>query len=159
MALTGKVLQQGGKDHVMLGSWQATFDNTAGRCPCRIITAASETDAEPHSTAIAQATHVNMACEDNVHTMLKEKVLQHHSQAAPVRRRTALSGACQRQHNTLCAFQSCLTSCKQDGVHIQKLLGGVTFQVTALYSMGRSRECSTLRSTQQGKGRYLLSRA
>ena len=98
--------------------------SSSGRCQCRMITAASETLEKPLSRKSFKPTHVDMACKDNVHAMLKEKVLQHHRQAERVRHWTTLSGTTQRQNNALCAFHSCPTSCRRTDMCIQQLLGG-----------------------------------
>ena len=86
--------------------------------------------------------------------MLKEKVLQHDSQAERVKCRAMISGASQRHNNALRAFYSCPTPCRRADVRVQWLQGRVVLQVTAL----QQRELAP--SAQQGRGgEYLLSRA
>ena len=109
---------------------------------------------EPLSSKRPTATHVDVARKDNVHAMLKEEVLQHRSPAEPLRRRTMLSGASQRQHDALCASHSCPTSCRRDDVPIEQPLGGVARQVTALQRREFTRAKRPL--AQHGRGGELL---
>ena len=113
---------------------------------------------EPLSGEGSKATHMDMACKDNVHAMLKEKVLQHHSQAEPFRRRTTLSGAIQRQNNALSAFHSCPTSCRQNSMRIERLLAVVALQVTALQQRELKRAKHPLLITAGRGGEVLVLR-